>query len=78
MEFDILALLWERGGEACHKDELAAKGWPERSIEDVNDREISQCVYRLRKRIEAGPLSTMLIMSIRGYGYRLSEKVWLS
>jgi len=75
-QFDVLALLWEQGGEACHQRDLAAMGWPERLSDDVTDREISQCVYRLRKRIEREPEAPPLIISIRGFGYRLSEQVW--
>jgi len=71
-EFDILALLWERMGEACGKDDLAAAGWPEREQGAVTDQEISQCVHRLRRRIEPDPASPRFVISIRGYGYRLA------
>ena len=71
-EFDVLALLWERKGEACGKDDLSARGWPEREQGGVTDQEISQCVHRLRRRIEPDPSSPRFVISIRGYGYRLA------
>lgn len=70
-EFDILALLWERMGEACGKDDLSARGWPEREEGSVTDQEISQCVHRLRRRIEPDSATPRFVISIRGFGYRL-------
>ncbi len=73
-EFDILALLWERMGEACGKDDLSATGWPEREHGSVTDQEISQCVHRLRRRIEPDPATPRFVISIRGFGYRLGTE----
>ena len=70
-EFDVLALLWERMGEACGKDDLSGRGWPEREPGAVTDQEISQCVHRIRRRIEPDPSSPRFVISIRGFGYRL-------
>ncbi len=70
-EFDVLELLYERAGEACSKDDIAAKGWPEREAGGVSDQEISQCVHRIRRRIEENPASPKYIRSIRGFGYRM-------
>ena len=73
-EFDILSLLYERREEACSKDEIAARGWPEREAGDVGDQEIEQCVRRLRLRIEADPSRPQHILTVRGYGYKLSRE----
>lgn len=70
-EFDILAFLYERAGEACSKDDIATQGWPERETGEVSDQEISQCVHRIRRRIEQDPSAPKYIRSIRGFGYRL-------
>lgn len=70
-EFDVLALLYERAGQACSKDEIAARGWPERPTGAVSDQEISQCVHRIRRRVEEDQASPKFIISIRGFGYRL-------
>ncbi|MFQ6026211.1 MAG: FHA domain-containing protein [Dehalococcoidia bacterium] len=71
-EFDVLELLHQRKGEACSKDEIAFKAWPERSSGDVGDQEIEQCIRRLRIRVESDPSQPQYILNIRGYGYKLS------
>ena len=71
-EFDILSLLYERKGDACSKDEIAERGWPERTGGDVADQDIEQCVRRLRLRIEPDPSHPSYIVTLRGYGYKFS------
>lgn len=71
-EFDVLELLWERRGEACSKDEISARGWPERPPGSVTDQEISQCVHRIRKRVEPDPGAPRYVELMRGFGYRLN------
>ena len=72
-EFDVLNLMWERRGEACSKYDIAARGWPERASGGVSDQEISQCVHRIRARIEPNAGDPKFILSIRGFGYRLMD-----
>ena len=72
-DFDILSLLYERNGEACSKDEIAARGWPERTGGDVADQDIEQYIRRLRLRIESDPSKPLHILTLRGYGYRFSQ-----
>ena len=71
-EFDVLELLYNRRGEACSKDEIAAVGWPERDGGAVGDSEIEQSIRRLRLRIESDPSKPEFITTVRGFGYRLS------
>ncbi len=71
-EFDVLELLWERRGEACSKDDISARGWPERPPGSVTDQEISQCVHRIRKRVEPDPGAPRYVELLRGFGYRLN------
>ena len=71
-EFDVLSLLFRRRGEACSKDEIAAAVWPERTDGDVADQDIEQCVRRLRLRIEPEHSHPRYIVTVRGFGYRLS------
>ena len=70
-EFDILALLYASKGKAVKRDEIGAVGWPERSGGDVTDEEIDQYISRIRRRIEENPAQPTLIVTIRGYGYRM-------
>ena len=70
-EFDVLNLLFRRRGEACSKDDIAATGWPEREEGDVGDQDIEQYIRRLRT--EPVPSHPQYILTVRGFGYRLSE-----
>ena len=71
-EFDILTLLYLRRGEACSKDDIADRGWPERPDGDVGDQDIEQYIRRLRRRIEPDPSRPSYIINVRGFGYKLS------
>ena len=71
-EFDVLNALFQREGEACSKDEIAAAGWPERAG-DTGDQEIEQMIHRLRQRIEPDRSSPRHIITMRGYGYKFSQ-----
>lgn len=71
-EFDLLWFLYQRRGTACSKDEIAAAVWPEREGGDVGDYEIEQCVHRLRVRIESDPSQPHHVITVRGYGYKLT------
>ena len=70
-EFDVLASLWQRRGQACTRDTLAAEGWPERDPGDVSDTEIDQYIRRLRRRLGDNGKDNPIILTIRGYGYKI-------
>ena len=70
-EFDILTVLWQRRGEACSRDVLAAHGWPEREQGDVGDTEIDQYIRRLRRRLGDNGKTHRIILTVRGYGYKI-------
>ena len=72
-EFDVLHYLYEHRGEACNKDSIAAHGWPDRETGDVSDQEIEQCIRRLRLRIEPDPSRPRYVLTVRGFGYKLSQ-----
>ena len=71
-EFDILEILYRNRGRAVSRGEIASAGWPERADGDVTDEEIDQYIRRLRTRIEINPSAPRLIVTLRGYGYRIS------
>lgn len=71
-EFDILNLLYQRRGEACSKNDIAAAGWPERTETAVGDAEIEQYIRLLRRKIEPDARRHQYILTVRGYGYKLS------
>ena len=72
-EFDILSLLYQRRGEACGSDEIASVGWPERTTSGVADQDIAQYIKRLRRRIEPEPSRPQYIITVRGFGYKLTQ-----
>jgi len=71
-EFDVLSLLFDRRGQACSKNEIAAAGWRERQDGDVGNQEIEQTIRRIRLRIEPDPSRPRYVVKVRGYGYKLS------
>jgi hypothetical protein len=73
-EFDVVNVLYQRRGEACSKDYIAAGGWPERDDGDVGDQEIEQTVRRVRLRIEPAPSDPTHVITVRGYAYKLSKE----
>lgn len=70
-EFDILSLLWERRTIACSRDEMIAKGWPERTEGDVSEGDIEQYVRKIRKRIGDTGKPPKQLITVKGYGYKL-------
>ena len=71
-EFDILEVLYRNRGVALTRAQIADAGWPERGDRGVTDEEIDQYIRRIRKRIEMNPSNPKLIVTLRGYGYRMS------
>lgn len=69
-EFDILELLYRNKGNAVSREQIAAAGWPQRP-NDVTDEEIDQYIRRLRRRIEEDPSDPKLVLTLRGFGYRM-------
>ncbi len=69
-EFALLAFLYERRGRVCSKDEIGAAVWPEYA-EGVYDYQIENLVRRLRARIEPNPSEPVLLLTVRGLGYKL-------
>lgn len=69
-EFDLLAYLAERAGEAVSRQELYEE------LRGINydglDRSIDLRVSRLRSKLEAGESGAELIKSVRGVGYLLA------
>ena len=67
-EFDILALLVQRPGVALSRDEFLDEIWG-RDVH-VTHRTVDTHLSALRRKIEVDPDSPMLIVGVRGVGYR--------
>ncbi len=72
-EFKVLALLIERRGRVQSRATLLKDVWGQRSATGL--RRVDALMRRLREKL--GPCST-LIESVRGFGYRASEKSLLA
>ncbi|MDA1349182.1 MAG: FHA domain-containing protein, partial [Chloroflexi bacterium] len=70
--FDLLAMLYERRGNACSWAAISARVWPERGGAPVSPGEVAQQVRQIRQRI-VDPDGTHPdpISSVQGFGYRL-------
>ena len=70
-EFDLLAFLASRPGEAFSRDQLLASVW--RSSASWQQPEtVTEHVHRLRSRIEQDPSRPRWLLTVRGVGYRFS------
>lgn len=72
-EFDVVNVLYQSRGEACCKDDIALGGWSERAGGDVGDQEIEQTVRRIRLRVEPTSSDPRYVITVRGFGYKLSK-----
>lgn len=70
-QYALLALLWSRRGAVCSRDEIVRIVWPE-CVEAVYDYQIESLVKRLRAKIEPDPSQPILLLTVRGRGYKLA------
>lgn len=71
-EFALLAYLFDHRGKVCSKDEIGRAVWAEYQS-GVFDYQIENLVRRLRTKIEIDPNSPVLLVTIRGLGYKLTS-----
>lgn len=70
-EFDLLLVLIEKPGTAFSREELLSRIW---GFEDIESRAVDDTVKRLRKKLSQHQ-SPVIIETIWGYGFKLSEEV---
>jgi pSer/pThr/pTyr-binding forkhead associated (FHA) protein len=70
-EYALLAYLHERRGQVCSKDDIGRAVWPEYQSGGIFDYQIENLVRRLRTRIETDPANPLLLITVRGLGYKL-------
>ena len=67
-QFSLLTLLSSEAGRVFSDDEILPALWPESPYADSND--IRQCVYQLRRRLEAAqPGGALHVYNEKGFGY---------
>lgn len=72
-EFSLLAYLYENRGKVCSKDEIGQTVWPEYQS-GIYDYQIENLVRRLRTKIESDANMPVLLITVRGLGYKLLGK----
>ncbi|MCB0192467.1 MAG: winged helix-turn-helix transcriptional regulator [Anaerolineae bacterium] len=78
LEYKLICYLDERRGQICSRDDLANHLYPDDMVFDgkgVADNRLDSVVKRLRKRIEPDPKNPRYIVTVRGHGFRLDDKV---
>ncbi len=69
-EFELLSLLMQRQGQVLGRETLLRAVWGERGSR-ANTRTIDVHMQRLRAKIEEDSKNPELLITIRGFGYRL-------
>ncbi len=72
--FDLLLYLTDHADRVVSKDELLRALWPDSFVEESN---LTQHVFLLRKTLSRHPSSTKIIETVPGRGYRLAVPVEL-
>jgi len=67
----LFQLLYRHAGHICSKQEIAETVWPEYRAE-VGDYQIESLIKRLRAKLEPDPRNPVLVLTVRGHGYKLA------
>ncbi len=79
-EFSLLAYLYQNRGKVCSKDEIGRTVWSEYKRSSpvdqsgIYDYQIENLIRRLRTKIESDANSPVLLITVRGLGYKLLGK----
>ncbi len=71
-EFALLAYLSDHRGKVCSKEEIGQAVWAEYE-QGVFDYQIENLVRRLRTKIELDPNAPLILLTVRGMGYRMVD-----
>jgi DNA-binding response OmpR family regulator len=72
-EFSLLAHLYQNRGKVCSKDEIGRTVWSEYQS-GIYDYQIENLIRRLRTKIENDANTPILLITVRGLGYKLLGK----
>ena len=70
-QYTLLACLYEKPGKLCARDDIIHRAWPEADSAGVSEEALDALVHRLRERLRAAGTSKLLIVTVRGQGFRL-------
>ncbi len=69
-EFELLHLLATRAGKAVSRDFLIDQLWSEDEL--GSDKNVAVYIRRIRQKIEKDPDDPEILLTVRGFGYRLA------
>lgn len=69
-EFEILHFLASRGGKAVSRDALVDQLWSEDELQ--SDKSVAVYIRRIRQKIERDPDAPEVLLTVRGFGYRVA------
>jgi DNA-binding response OmpR family regulator len=69
-EYAILRLLASRPGKVFSSAEILAAAWPDRGDASVED--VKKYIHMVRRKVEIDPAHPKLVVTVRGFGYRLA------
>lgn len=78
LEYRLIAYLELKQGQVCSRDELVQHLYPDEVMlpdAGIPDSRIDTIVTRLRKRIEPNPKKPRYIITARGHGFQLMNRV---
>jgi DNA-binding response OmpR family regulator len=70
-EFDLLRLLAQRGGRAVSRDFLFENLWAGEEL--ASEKNVAVYIRRIRQKIERDPDAPEVLLTVRGYGYRMAS-----
>lgn len=69
-EYTLLKLLASEPGKVFSNEEILAHLWPSSTYASTQD--VQKYAYLLRKKLEEDPSHPKLVLTVRGFGYRLA------
>ena len=70
-EFQLLHLLASRAGKAVSRDFLIEQLWADDEL--ASDKNVAVYIRRIRQKIERDPDQPEILLTMRGYGYRVTS-----
>ena len=71
-EYEFLRLLANEPGRVFSDEEIIARLWPSGSHATSND--VKQYIHLLRNKLEEDPQHPRLILTVKGFGYKLASR----
>ena len=68
-EYSLLTLLTSEAGRVFSNEEIRNCLWP--SEQYASEQDVQKYVYLLRKKIEVDPSDPTILLTVRGFGYRI-------